>query len=114
MSFRQPDRSDRPADRAESDRLLDAARDGRASGTGRTAEDPLAALLTAAAAPARPGELAGEEAALAAFRAARAAPAPTPARAPRRRRRWIGAVAWLGALAATVTAGVAVAAVGLD
>ncbi|PWU57250.1 hypothetical protein DLJ47_03210, partial [Micromonospora sp. S4605] len=65
MSLR---RSGRPADRTESDRLLDAAGPGAPAGT-----DPLARLLSAAAAPARPGELAGEEAALAAFRAARAA-----------------------------------------
>ncbi|WP_431908866.1 hypothetical protein [Micromonospora carbonacea] len=113
MSFRQPDRPHLPADRAESDRLLDAARDPRAGDAGRPA-DPLTDLLAAAAAPARPGELAGEEAALAAFRAARAAPASAPARAPRRRGRGIGAVAWIGAVAATATAGVAVAAVGLD
>jgi hypothetical protein len=37
--------------------------------------EPLADLLAAAAAPARPGELAGEEAAVAAFREARLAPA---------------------------------------
>ncbi|MEV5823743.1 hypothetical protein AB0L22_31765, partial [Micromonospora haikouensis] len=73
MSFRQPDRPDLPADRAASDRLLDSARHGRAGDDGRPA-DPLADLLAAAAAPARPGELAGEEAALAAVRGARPAP----------------------------------------
>ncbi|WP_051065749.1 hypothetical protein, partial [Micromonospora lupini] len=75
----------------------------------------LARLLAAAAGPARPGELAGEEAALAAFRAARvAAPEPTAARRPRRRRLTTGALAWIGALAATATAGAAFAAAGLD
>ncbi|MEV0807675.1 hypothetical protein AB0I41_15075, partial [Micromonospora sp. NPDC050200] len=67
MDFRRSDGSERPADRAEAERLLDAARAGGPPSAG----DPLARLLSAAAAPARPGELAGEEAALAAFRAAR-------------------------------------------
>ncbi|MEU5909849.1 hypothetical protein [Micromonospora sp. NPDC047527] len=80
-----------------------------------SAADPLARLLAAAAAPARPGELAGEEAALAAFRAARAsAAAPAVARRPRRRRLTTGALAWIGALAVTATAGAAFAAAGLD
>ncbi|MEU5908631.1 hypothetical protein ABZ780_30230 [Micromonospora sp. NPDC047467] len=81
-----------------------------------SAADPLARLLAAAAAPARPGELAGEEAALAAFRAARAsAAAPSVARRPRRRRLTTGALAWIGALAVTATAGAAfAAAAGLD
>ncbi|RGC67785.1 hypothetical protein C5N14_17255 [Micromonospora sp. MW-13] len=130
MTFRQPARpGQRPADRSESDRLLDAARAARdaaasrpgpaagredTAGLGRPDRDPLARLLAAAAGPTRPGELAGEEAALAAFRAARAAPAPTPAQAPRRRRLTVGAVAWIGTLAATATAGVAVAAGTLD
>ncbi|RZT78509.1 hypothetical protein EV382_1694 [Micromonospora violae] len=75
--------------------------------------DPVAALLAAAAGPARPGELAGEEAALAAFRAARAN--PTPSVVQRRRRRvTTGAVAWIGAVAATATAGAAFAAVTRD
>ncbi|WP_446215399.1 hypothetical protein [Micromonospora sp. IBHARD004] len=108
MSFR---RSDGPADRAESERLLDTARDGRPPAA---AADPLRHLLAAAAAPANPGELSGEEQALAAFRAARAAPAPAPARAPRRRRLRAGAVAWVAGLATTATAGVAFAAVSLD
>ncbi|MFG2164354.1 hypothetical protein [Micromonospora chersina] len=107
MSFR---RSDRPADRAESERLLDAARAGAPAEPGG---DPLAHLLAAAAAPADPGELAGEEQALAAFRAARAAPAPAPAVAPRPRHRFrLGAA--LAGVAATATAGVAFAAVSLD
>ncbi|MGW9194349.1 hypothetical protein [Micromonospora chersina] len=107
MSFR---RSDRPADRAESERLLDAARAGAPAEPGA---DALAHLLAAASAPAAPGELAGEEQALAAFRAARAAPAPATAVAPRPRHRFrLGAA--LAGLAATATAGVAFAAVSLD
>ncbi|GGR93858.1 hypothetical protein GCM10010169_42880 [Micromonospora fulviviridis] len=107
MSFR---RSDRPADRAESERLLDAARAGTPPEPGG---DPLAHLLAAAAAPGAPGELAGGEQALAAFRPARAAPAPVPAVAPRPRHRFrLGAA--LAGLAATATAGVAFAAVSLD
>ncbi|MFE9693560.1 hypothetical protein [Micromonospora sp. NPDC005806] len=108
MSFR---RSDGPADRAESERLLDAARAGRPPTPGA---DPLAHLLAAAAAPADPGELAGEEHALAAFRVARANAASVPARAPRRRRLRVGVTAWAAGLAATATAGAAFAAVSLD
>ncbi|RQX20003.1 hypothetical protein DDE19_02195, partial [Micromonospora ureilytica] len=48
--------------------------------------EPVAALLAAATGPVRPGELAGEEAALTAFRAARANPAPAVPQRPRRRR----------------------------
>ncbi|WP_406045407.1 hypothetical protein OG799_13585 [Micromonospora sp. NBC_00898] len=107
MSFR---RSDGPADRAESERLLDAARDRRPAADA----DPLRHLLAAAAAPANPGELSGEEQALAAFRAARTAPAPVPARAPRPRRLRAHAAAWVAGLAATATAGVAFAAVSLE
>ncbi|SCG36271.1 hypothetical protein [Micromonospora humi] len=98
-----------PADRAESDRRLDAARAAPPAGG-----DPLARLLAAAAAPATGDELAGEERALAAFRAARAAPAVTeraPAPRPRRRLRIAAA---LSGLAATAVAGVAFAAVRLD
>ncbi|SCL45451.1 hypothetical protein GA0070606_0750 [Micromonospora citrea] len=109
MTFR---RSERPADRAESDRLLDAAR------TPDAAEpESLARLLSAAAAPARPGELAGEEAALAAFRAARAAAPGTAVaapRPPRGRRFTAGAVAWAAGVVVTATAGAAFAAVTLD
>ncbi|SCF11002.1 hypothetical protein GA0070607_5650 [Micromonospora coriariae] len=139
-----PNRPDRRAERAETERLLDAARAG-ASATpdaapeeGRASSpavpdaaaaqvrastpadpdvhvvDPLARLLAAAAGPARPGELAGEEAALAAFRADRANQAPTVAGRPHRRRLTTSAVAWMGALAATATAGAAFAAVTLD
>lgn len=109
MNFRR--RSERPADRAESDRLLDAA---RAGSPGAADPEPLARLLSAAAAPARPGELAGEEAALAAFRAARtAAPAAAP-QTPRGRRFTAGAVAWAAGIVVTATAGAAFAAVTLD
>ncbi|SBT66407.1 hypothetical protein GA0070622_3427 [Micromonospora sediminicola] len=98
----------RPDDRAESDRLLDAARLGAPAPDDG---DPLIRLLAAAAAPASADELAGEERALAAFRAARAAPPPAPA--PRARRR-LRVAAALSGLAATAVAGVAFAAVGLD
>ncbi|MFR9776339.1 hypothetical protein ACL02O_09770 [Micromonospora sp. MS34] len=108
MTFR---RSDGPADRAESERLLDAARTGGSPAPG--AADPLAHLLAAAAAPAKPGELSAEEQAVAAFRAARANPAPAPT-PPRRRRIRVGVAAWAAGLAATATAGVAFAAVSLD
>ncbi|MCG5442635.1 hypothetical protein NIE79_000417 [Micromonospora sp. NIE79] len=76
--------------------------------------EPVAALLAAAAAPVRPGELAGEEAAVAAFRAARANPAAAVPQRPHRRRVTTGAVAWIGAVAATATAGAAFAAVTRD
>ncbi len=100
----------RSGDRAECDRLLDDARGPRAAASA----DPLAGLLRAAAAPPRPRELAGEEAALAAFRAARqVAPGASAAR-PRRRRFTASAVLWLAGLAATATAGAALAAVKLD
>ncbi|PWU43634.1 hypothetical protein DLJ46_30390, partial [Micromonospora globispora] len=94
MSFR---RSDGPADRTESERLLDTAREGRPRAAGA---DPLVHLLAAAAAPGNPGELSGEEQAIAAFRAARAAGAPAPHRAPRPRRFRVGAPAWVAGLAA--------------
>ncbi|TNH25259.1 hypothetical protein FHG89_23405 [Micromonospora orduensis] len=115
-----PNRPDRRADRAETERLLDAAR-AAAPAEPPTPEhalpatpEPLARRLAAAAAPARPGELAGEQEALAAFRAARANPQPAVSRRSRRHRLTTGAVAWIGALAATATAGVAFAAVTLD
>ncbi|MEU6202118.1 hypothetical protein ABZ814_00810 [Micromonospora musae] len=105
---REPDRL---ADRAEADRLLDAARAGEpAEADGPP--DPLAELLAAAAAPVRAHELEGEQAALAAFRAARAT--PTTLRAPRRRRLTAGALAWVAGLLVTATAGVAFAAVTLE
>ncbi|MFV2112618.1 hypothetical protein ACFHW0_09805 [Micromonospora sp. LOL_025] len=107
MFFR---RTERPADRRASDRLLEAARTPDAEGS-----EPLARLLAAAAAPARPGELAGEEDALVAFRAARAAaPAAGAVPSPRRRRFTAGAVAWGAGIAVTATAGAAFAAVTLD
>ncbi|MCZ7429156.1 hypothetical protein O7607_25715 [Micromonospora sp. WMMA1949] len=103
-----------PADRAESDRLLDAARAGTPPGADA---DPLTRLLSAAAGPAAPGEVAGEERALAAFRAAHAArgtqPVPAAVAAPRSRRR-LRVAAALSGLAATAVAGVAFAAVHLD
>ncbi|MFJ8578021.1 hypothetical protein [Micromonospora sp. NPDC093277] len=104
MSHRRPD------DRTESERLLDAARAGQSP----WAADPLARLLAAAAAPADPTEVAGEEQALAAFRAARANPPATPARAPRRGGFRVGVAAWVAGVAAVATAGGAVAAVNLD
>ncbi|WP_422756187.1 hypothetical protein [Micromonospora sp. WMMD708] len=101
----------RPVSRAEAERLLDST----GSGTAPSTDDPLTRLLAAAAAPARVDELAGEQAALAAFRAARGAAAPGPAPAARRRPRLsTGVVAWIAALAATATAGVAFAAAALD
>ncbi|WP_433121281.1 RNA polymerase sigma factor [Micromonospora sp. CA-246542] len=127
-----PHRPDRRAGRAETERLLDAARIDTAPALPRDVADPgaasvrqsgaspdsgtepLARLLAAAAGPARPTEMAGEEAALSAFRAARAVPTPAVARRPRRLRLTTGAVAWIGALAATATAGVAFAAAGLE
>ncbi|MBY8874734.1 hypothetical protein K7640_23170 [Micromonospora sp. PLK6-60] len=108
MIFRRPDRSGRPADRVESERMLDAARAPRPS------DDPVARLLAAAAAPPSPREVAGEEQALAAFRAARRDPAPVPAGSPGRRRLTTGAVAWIAGVAAATTAGVAFAAVTID
>ncbi|MET8042796.1 hypothetical protein ABZU25_18290 [Micromonospora sp. NPDC005215] len=117
----------RRVDHAETERLLDSARadvDATADQARRAdpgslrapvpPADPVAGLLAAAAGPARPGELAGEEAALAAFRAARANPAPSAPHRPGRRRLTTGAVAWIGAVAATATAGAAFAAVTRD
>ncbi|MDG4800606.1 hypothetical protein [Micromonospora sp. WMMD980] len=98
-----------PADRAESDRRLAAARAATPADA-----DPLTRLLAAAAGPAAAHELDGEDRALAAFRAARAVPAtPAPASAPRPRRR-LRIAAALSGLAATAVAGVAFAAVRLD
>ncbi|WP_431924259.1 hypothetical protein [Micromonospora wenchangensis] len=109
MNLRRSARSGRPVSRAEAERLLDP------TGAPPSTDDPLTRLLAAAAAPARPDELAGEQAALAAFRATRGAAAPGPAPAGRRRPRLTtGVVAWIAALAATATAGVAFAAVTLD
>ncbi|MEU1589852.1 hypothetical protein [Micromonospora sp. NPDC005710] len=127
----------RRADRADAERLLDSAHarldatpDQARSAAPPQAEarapeappgapnvppaEPVAALLAAAAGPVRPGELAGEEAALAGFRAARADPSPAVPQRPHRRRVTTGAVAWIGAVAATATAGAAFAAVTRD
>ncbi|SDZ16496.1 hypothetical protein SAMN05444365_106108 [Micromonospora pattaloongensis] len=113
-------------DRGAAEQLLDAAAGGDTgggdtgggdtgggdTGGGDTGGgDPVASLLAAAAAPRRPGELAGEDAAVAAFRAAAQGgvrPSPTPRR--RRRRSTVRAAAWAAALAATATAGAALAA----
>ncbi|MER7591660.1 hypothetical protein ABTW72_29390 [Micromonospora sp. NPDC127501] len=124
----------RRADHADTERLLDSAParvdatlDQRPSATPTEVDanvpdahlnapnvPPVAALLAAAAGPVRPGELAGEDAAVAAFRAARANPTPAVPQRPRRRRMTTGAVAWIGAVAATATAGAAFAAVTRD
>ncbi|GIJ25047.1 hypothetical protein Vqi01_02090 [Micromonospora qiuiae] len=104
----------RSGDRAEHERLLDDARGPWAGAPPSGPPDPLAGLLRAAAAPPRPRELAGEEAALAAFRAARQAAAGAPAARPLRRRFTAGVVLWLAGLAATATAGAALAAANLD
>ncbi|MFE0530587.1 hypothetical protein ACFW0V_23620 [Micromonospora parva] len=126
----------RRADHADAERLLDSARarldtapaqrhsatppeadatapEAYPTGPNVPAAEPVAALLAAAAGPVRAGELAGEEAALAAFRAARANPAAA-APQPTRRRIRTGVVAWIGAVAATATAGAAFAAVTRD
>ncbi|MEO3770967.1 hypothetical protein [Micromonospora sp. B9E7] len=115
----------RRADHADTERLLDSAHreedtvpgQARASAyteAGPDRAEPVARLLAAAAGPVRPGELAGEEAALAAFRAARAEPSPSVPRRARRRRLTTGAAAWIGAVAVTATAGAAFAAVRQD
>ncbi|MEU5553130.1 hypothetical protein ABZ738_25460 [Micromonospora sp. NPDC047793] len=105
-------RSGTTVSRAAYDRLLDATATPSAPGS----DAPLAGLLRAAAAPPRDDELAGEQAALAAFRAARQgeAPAASPSVGPRRRRLTVGALAWIAGVAATATAGAALAAVNLD
>jgi hypothetical protein len=66
----------RRIDRRTAEHLLSAAPHPEQA----TGSDPLSDLLAAAAAPAREGELAGEQAALAAFRDARLADAPQPRR----------------------------------
>ncbi|MEU8216835.1 hypothetical protein AB0C47_13800 [Micromonospora taraxaci] len=121
----------RRADHADTERLLDSAQAAGVTRPGPTATpadtdvpspqvpgstpaEPVARLLAAAAGPVRPGELAGEEAALAAFRAARAAPSPSVPHRARRRRLTTGAAAWIGAVAVTATAGAAFAAVRQD
>ncbi|MDG4839375.1 hypothetical protein O7631_22875 [Micromonospora sp. WMMD967] len=118
----------RRADHADTERLLDSAqpeggtRPRSAAAPAATdvpsaqvpGSNPVARLLAAAAGPVRPGELAGEEAALAAFRAARAEPSPSVPHRARRRRLTTGAAAWIGAVAVTATAGAAFAAVRQD
>ncbi|MEU1398481.1 hypothetical protein ABZ403_20790 [Micromonospora zamorensis] len=115
----------RRADHAETDRLLDSAHGssdtapGQAhtpstSVPGSAPAEPLERLLAAAAGPGLPRELAGEDAAVAAFRAARADPAPSVPHRPRGRRLTAGAAAWIGAVAVTATAGAAFAAVSQD
>ncbi|MFJ4778853.1 hypothetical protein [Streptomyces sp. NPDC088762] len=88
---------------------------GRGPATSTGGHDALARLLSAAAAPAAEGELAGERAALAAFRAARLARDPVPQPHPRRRPMRTPTAKLLGAkvaavAAATALGGVAVAA----
>ncbi|RIV41305.1 hypothetical protein D2L64_00925 [Micromonospora radicis] len=102
------------ATRSGADQLLDGARGPRNATPAADSPDRLAGLLRAAAAPAREPELAGEEAALAAFRAARQAAPAGPAPRPRRRPFTTGAVVWIAGVAATATAGAALAAVRLD
>ncbi|GIJ52426.1 hypothetical protein Val02_93120 [Virgisporangium aliadipatigenens] len=89
-------------DDERAERLLD--------GTATDDPDGLAALLADARGPARPDELTGEAAALAAFRHAHAAhePAPLAAGEPRHRRRL--ALALTGAAAALLLGGTAYAA----
>ncbi|MGI5324720.1 hypothetical protein [Actinomadura nitritigenes] len=103
----------RRLDQRTAERLLGGASARPANGSaGGPADghDALRALLSAAAGPPRPGELAGEDAAAAAFRAARARPAA-------RRSRWAAlpryATVKVAVVAATLAAfggGVAVAA----
>ena len=93
--------------RHTAERMLDGARSGRRGGG-----DPLADLLALAAAPAARDELAGEAAALAAFRAACPAPAERTRRPSRLRTTMAKALTLKAAavLAATAAGGVALAA----
>jgi hypothetical protein len=75
--------------------------------SGATGHDRLSDLLTAAAAPARDGELTGEQAAVAAFRAARLEPAP------QRRRPWMLKIALANVLTAKIAGVTALAAGGI-
>lgn len=93
-------------DRAYTERLLDAPSAARGS------RDPLARLLAAAAAPPRPHELAGEEAAVEAFRRARHAPA-RPAASPRRIRPLTAVAIACAGMVVTATAWIALAANGV-
>jgi hypothetical protein len=94
-------------DRRTAERMLDRARAGRPAGG-----DPLVDLLALAAAPAGRDELAGESAALAAFRAARLAPANRPRRQSMIKTTLAKALTLKAAavLAATAAGGVALAA----
>ncbi|MGC5028683.1 hypothetical protein [Micromonospora sp. DT229] len=111
MFLRRLEGSAAPTD---DERLLDAVREPRQATPSNAPSDPLAALLHAATAPPRPWELTGEEAALAAFRAARHDQTAAAKPRTRRRRFTAGAVVWIAGLAATATAGAALAAVRLD
>ena len=95
-------------DRDTAERMLTGARRGTRSG----GSDPLVALLTLAAAPAGDHELGGEQAAMAAFRAARLASAVQPRR-PSMTKAMLAKLLTLKAaavLAATAAGGVALAA----
>ena len=98
-------------DRDTAERMLRGARVARRAG-GPASGDPLTDLLALAAAPARRHELAGEQAALAAFRAARLVPAVRPRR-PSMIKTTLAKLLTLKAaavLAATAAGGVALAA----
>ena len=82
---------------------LDAPTEDRVEGVdGRWM--PLVDTLRAAGAPATAGELAGEDAAISAFRAARASVSPQPRRSARRLRRTVALAVLLGAGVATSVA----------
>ncbi|MFI6153084.1 hypothetical protein ACIBCA_10355 [Kitasatospora sp. NPDC051170] len=112
----------RRIDRDAAEQLLRGAVGGPSAGqgdslTGPDGPGPVARVLAAAAAPATAGELAGEEAALAAFRAARLASEPVVTTPVRRRSmatatlaRAFSAKAAATVLGATALCGVAVAA----
>ncbi|MEQ4304090.1 hypothetical protein ABNF97_22355 [Plantactinospora sp. B6F1] len=128
----RPEAAERLLDAVAAERLLDAVAAGvvpESRPAPGDVPDPLARLLAVAAAPTRPGELGGEDAAVAAFRAVRDAQAMadptttsrttgtrdvvpgTPARPPARPRRLTaGAFGWITVVVATLTAGVALAA----
>ncbi|MBV6697036.1 hypothetical protein KV557_07860 [Kitasatospora aureofaciens] len=113
----------RRIDRDTAEQLLGGAVGGPSAGqdaslTGSDGTGQLARVLAAAAAPATAAELAGEEAALTAFREARLTPDPVQMTAPVRRRsmatatlaRAFSAKAAAAVLGATALCGVAVAA----
>ncbi|MCK9878510.1 hypothetical protein MXD59_22555 [Frankia sp. Ag45/Mut15] len=104
MSTHRP----RPDGRVDAERLLRG--DPTNAGIG---PDPLADLLAAASAPARDGELDGEQAAVAAFREARLGHVPQPRRKPMLKLMLANALATkvaAAAVGATVLGGAAVAA----